>query len=412
MKVRDLNITTKQSKTISSNKIRLIIDFLKEHYEIRINRFKPSQKEIVAKTKKYPFPPSMDDISIHLQENEISISDTILRKIINSPNQIQTFDPIVEYFLSIEFKGDSHIDKFCTLLKAKEYHDRVGESYYQIRQVKLFRKWLVSSVACSLRACQNEVSLGLIQEEEGTGKTTICNWLCPEQLKFMFTRSDKEKNGFNMPMAFTENFIVLFDEFIGMNHSTAETFKSTMSAKEIDVKDRYDSFPKRKPRIANAMFTSNNKTGRNKGFLFPGLGTRRFACLHIDSIEYDKIMSDLDVDQIWAEAYMLYKGGFAYKWGPMDFYEFAEYNERFMIETNAVQILEANFEKPLNGSDGTWMTPTELMVLFKDKRMASRENLQELSPEKIGIALNQLGYEKKRKRANGDPRQRYHVKQL
>ena len=414
MKIRNLQVTSPDSNALKSNKIRLIIDFLNEHYEIRINRFKQSEKEIISKTKKYNFPPSLDDISLHLQENEISVSDSILRKIINSPNQIQNYDPISEYFFDIKdlFKGVSHIDKFCSFIKAKSYNDRVGKNYYQDRFINIFRKWLVSAVAGGLRVQQNEVALGLIQEEEGTGKTTICDWLCPKPLKMMFVRSDKEKNGFNMRHSFTENFIVLFDEFIGLNHFTAETFKSTMSAVEIDVKERHDPFPKRKPRITNAMFTSNNKTGKNKGFLFPGLGTRRFACLHIESIEYDKIMNEINVDQIWAEAYMLFKGGFNYKWGPNNFIEFAEYNERFFIETNAVQIIEANFTKPLNGSDGIWMTPTELMILFNEKHMASRDNLSELSPEKIGIALKQLGYDKKGKRINGLTKYPYYVKLL
>ena len=413
-KIRDLKLTFTNNSTLKSNKIRQIIDFLEEHYEIRINRFKPSQKEIVSKTKKYIFPPSLDDISLHLQENEIAVSDTILRKIINSPNQIQTYDPITEYFYSIAdaYHGISHIDLFCSMIKAVNYGDRVGENYYQNRFVQVFRKWMVASVGCSLREQQNEVALGLIQEEEGTGKTTICNWLCPEPLKMMFTRSDREKNGFNLRQSFTENFIVLFDEFIGLNHFTAETFKSTMSAVEIDVKDRHDPFPVRKPRIANAMFTTNNKTGRNKGFLFSGLGTRRFACIHIESIQYDRLMAEVDVNQMWAEAYTLFKGGFNYKWQPKDFIEFAEVNERFMIETNAVQILEANFARPVNGRDGLWMTPMELMVLFKEKRLAGRDSLAELSPEKIGIALRQLGYEKKGKWIDGTTKYPYHVMPL
>lgn len=414
LKIRDLKVTANGGDALKSNKIRQILDFLANHYEIRVNRFKPSEKEIISKTKKYEFPPSLDDISLHLYENEIPVSDSILRKIINSPNQIQNFDPISEYFHSVEsnYKGDSHIDKFSTLITAKEYNDRVGEGYYQIRQVKIIRKWLVAAIACSLGKHRNDVALGLIQEQEGTGKTTICEWLSPEPLKMMLVKSDREKNGFNMRPAFTENFMVLFDEFIGLNRFSAENFKSTMSATDIDIKDRNDPFPRRKLRIANAMFTTNNKTGKDKGFLFGGLGYRRFACLHIDTIDYDKIMNDLDIDQIWAEAYTLYKGGFDYKWGPNDFREFAEYNERFMIETNAVQIIEANFTKPTNGSDGQWMTPTDLMVLFKDKRLASRDNLGELSPEKIGVALKQLGYEKKGKRIEGITKYPYYVKPL
>lgn len=409
----DFNFTKTESKTLKSNKIRQIVDFLNSNYDIRINKFKQSEKEIVSKTKRYQFPISMDDISLHLQEEEISVSDSILRKIINSPNQIRNFNPIQEYFDSIDgkYKGISHIDKLSTLMVAVDYNDQ-EEGYYQIRQIKILKKWMVAAVACSLEVFQNEVSLGLIQEEEGTGKTTISQMLCPEPLKPMFIRSDKEKNGFNMRTAFTENFMVLFDEMIGLNHHSAETFKSTMSAYEIDVKEPHNPFPHRKRRIANAMFTTNNKTGRNKGFLFPSLGTRRFACLHVESINYDKIIEDVDFSQVWAEALMLYKNGFCYKWGPEDFKEFLDYNQRFMVETNAVQLIESNFCKPTNGTDGTWLQAVDIMMLFKENRMASRDVLAELSPEKIGIALKQLGFHKHTKRINGEARHPYYLKPL
>jgi len=409
MKIRDINISSKESSAIKGNKIRLIIEFLEENYMIRINRFKQSEKEIISKSKRYEFPPSLDDISLHLQENEIAVSDGILRKIINSPNQIKTFNPIREYFESLTpYAGISHIDKLCNSMQAVSYDDQEAD-YYQTRMLKLIKKWLVASVACSLDGQQNEVNLGLIQEEEGTGKTTICEFLCPEPLKTMMVKSDKEKNGFKIREAFTENFFVLFDEFIGLNKFTAEDFKSTISAHELDVKGHNDPFPRRRKRIANALFTSNNKTGANRGFLIPALGTRRFACVHLESIDYEKIISEVIVNEIWAEAYMLYNNGFDYKFGPDDFREFREFNQRFMIETNAVQLIESNFAKPINGSDGQLMMPTDILLYFQERKVAGRDVLNNLSPIKIGTALKQLGYFKEERRIDGIPRHPYRV---
>jgi len=409
MKIRNIDISSRASTTLKDNKIRQIIEFLNENYVIRINRFKQSEKEIISKTKRYEFPPSLDDISLHLQENEIAVSDSILRKIINSPNQIKTFNPISEYFNSLKpFAGISHIDKLANGLNAVSYDDH-EPGYYQTRTQKLVKKWLVASVACSLEGYQNEVALGLIQEEEGTGKTTICEFMCPDPLKAMMVKSDKEKNGFKMREAFTENFFVLFDEFIGLTRFTAESFKSTMSAHEIDVKGHNDPFPRRRQRIGNALFTTNNKTGSNRGFLIPALGTRRFACIHLESIDYEKIMSEVDVNEMWAEALMLLKNGFDYKFGPEDFKEFKEFNQRFMIETNAVQLIEANFTRPVNGSDGVLMQSIDILQYFKQKKVVGRDVLADLSPVKIGLALKQLGYQKEATRIDGEPRHPYRV---
>lgn len=410
MKLGNLNITDKN--TPRYNKIRQIIDFLDEHYDIRINRYKPSEKEIVSKTKKYEFPPSLDDISLHLQENEIAVSDSILRKIINSPNQIRNFDPIREYFDNIRgtWKGDSHIERLGTLLTAKDFGDQ-EEGYYQIRQLKYIKKWMVSAVACSLGLDMNHVAMGFIQEEEGTGKTSISQFIIPDTLQPMLAFSDKDKKVFNMRQAFTENFAVVFDEFLGLNAFTSETFKSTMSAKYIDVKEPHDPFPRRKPRIANAMFTTNNRTGRNKGFLYPSLGTRRFLCFHLEHIDLDKIYEDINIDQLWAEALTLLEGNFNYKFTPEDFREFKEYNTRYYIETSAVQMIEGNFEIPQNG-EGENLQPVEIMQILKDNKMGTKEQLDSLTPVKVGIALTQLGFQRTSKRIQGQPRYAYYVKSL
>ncbi len=411
MPLRSLNISSSKT-TYSDNVVSRVINFLLENYEIRINRFKPAQKEIISKKKKYLFPPTMDDISLHLLENEIAVSDTILRKIMNSKNQIPNFNPISEYFDSLEdeYKGISHIEKLSNCLKPVIYDK--PESYYKERTIKILKKWLTAAVSCGLGDRINEVALGFIQEEEGTGKTTLCNMLCPEPLKPMLVKSDKEKYGFNLQQSFTENFLILFDEFVGLNKFTAENFKSTMSAPWLDIKDRLDPFPRRKLRIGNAMFTSNNKTGADKGFLIPSLGTRRFACIHIATLDYDKIIKDVDFDQVWAEALTLYNGGYQYQFGPDDFKDFYDYNQRFMIETNAIRVLEANFTKPINNNDGQWLQPIDILQLLRDKKVVSRDILNDLSPEKIGVALRQLGYLKQAKRVKGSPAHPYHIHPL
>jgi predicted P-loop ATPase len=412
MKFGNLNITNKEA--LHENKIRQVKEFLSEHYDIRINKYKQSEKEIVPISKEYDFPPSLDDISLHMIENEILVSDNILRKIINSPNQIRNFDPIAEYFDEVRgtYNGVSHIDKLCTLITAREFNDIKETGYYQKRLIKYFKKWMVAAVACGLQKEPNQVAMGFIQEEEGTGKTTLCNILTPKSLQMMTQFSDRDKKVFQMRSAFTENFLIVFDECVSLTPHNSETFKSTMSSREIDVREHRDPFPKRKARIANALFTTNNKTGRNKGFLYHSLGTRRFLCFHLDGINLEAIWSDIETDQLWAEALLLYEGGFSYKFDRDDFMEFKQYNTRYFIETNAVVLVENNFTIPKDEADGIFMQPIDILKELKERKLANKEQLSALTPEKIGVALHQLGYEKYTRRIDGIPRKPYLVKPL
>lgn len=394
-KIKPLNLTNPERFNKYENKVRQITDFLKKYYSIEINQFNPSQVRIVSKKKKYKLPGriSINDISLHLQENDIAHSKSILRDIILSPNQVDVFDPIEEYFNKIRgtYSGASHIDLLLSHLTPKDFGDK-KRGYYFERMCVIIKKWLVSVVACALRERPNDVMIVLIMEAEGTGKTYLANFLCPEELRNMFKESSKDKKVFQFGDAFANNFIVLFDEMVGLNNFTAENFKSTMSAKQIELKFRHEDIPIVVPRIASAIGTTNNKTGNRKGFLTPSLGYRRFGCIHLDKINLD-YSEKINVDTIWAEALNLYEGGFDYTWNQADFEEFSEYNSKYMIETEAHAIIKAYIEKPTNG-EGLWLQPKDILEELRKRKAISRDNRTLITAEKIGEALSGMGFKK------------------
>ena len=101
MKLPGLNFT---KTAISLDKVSEVKEFLAEHYEIKVNEFDPNKSIMRSKTKIYFGPVTFNDISLHLLENEIIVSDSVLRKILHSPNQVASYNPIAEYFESLEGK--------------------------------------------------------------------------------------------------------------------------------------------------------------------------------------------------------------------------------------------------------------------------------------------------------------------
>lgn len=402
------------SKSVETDKIKVIIDWLDDNYEIRINSFDTSQTRIVSKNKKYNYPISLNDISIHLISDGLKCSDTLLRKIVTSRNYMRIYNPVLEYFNKVRgtYKGFSHIDYLAAHLKAIEFPDRTN-GYYNIRAIKLLKKWIVAAAACALGKAPNDVMLVFVQEQEGAGKTWLSKFICPQELKEMLTVSSSDQKVFSIEREFTSNFMVLFDEFLGLSGNNAsETFKATMSAPEIKIKTKNDPFPVSKPRIASAIATTNNKTGKYSGFLTKGLGTRRFAIIHLESINFEYV-TKIDVDQIWAEALMLCESdnSFNYKWDQADFEEFRDYNVRYMIETPATVLISQNYRQPSEGEDGVWLQPQDIISDLKERRLLKSEFVKDITPERIGEALRSLGFVSKPKRFQGEknPRYRYYL---
>lgn len=399
-------IDTKIPVNSNGDRVKLVEEFLNTHYEIKINVFDPSKSFIVAKDKKrYEQEPNETLISLHMESEGIRGCDGILRKIIRSGYHITSFNPITEYIKSLEgtWKGESQIDKLCRFVIARDFNDQ-GEGFYQDRFKRLLKKWLAASIACSLGIRQNDAMLGIIHSDEGIGKTFLLEWLTPKPLKSYYVKSDKDDRFFNITSAFARNFIINFDECVGITKSTVDTLKKVLSSTEFTMSN---TFTQTIPRIANAMLTSN-KTKELGGFIFPQMGYRRYAIVELEEInqEYSK---EVDLDQLWAEAYVLFKNAdFDYEWNKDDFEEFRTYNAKYLLETPATKLIKEYYRLPEDNEESVHKQPIEIL---QDLRRARKINssMTNVSDVTLGMALRSLGFEHKMKKINNAPRYGYQV---
>ena len=395
----------------SGDRVKIVEDFLTEHYEIKINVFDSSKTIIVAKNPElYDQSPTETLISLHMERENIRGCDTILRKILKSGYHITTFNPITDYINSLEgaWKGESHIEKFCKHIAVRDFGDK-DPGYYQERFVRIMKKWMVASIACSLGVKENDAMLGFIHSKEGIGKTRILKFLVPKPLVAYYIQSSKEDRYFDITAAFTQNFIVNFEEFNGITKNNADQVKQTLSANEFVMSKRDTNAV---PRIGNGAFTSN-KNKEMGGFLHPSMGYRRWACIELESINWKKYIAEVDNHQMWAEAMVLFKNAdFDYIWSESDFIEFKEYNNRYLIETNANKLVKEYYRIPEDGEESIHMQPLEILQELRKAKKLNNSNGTNVSEVTIGMALSAMGFEHKMKKVQGNPRYGYQVIQL
>ena len=395
-KFKDTNLTA-----IKKDRVEEVKSFLNQHYHILMNEFEPGILHITPADPNAAIQhPTQEDISLHLISHGISGSDRILSKILKSHNQVETFNPVTDYLNELEgkWKGENTIEKLCSYVKVREFGDKPEKDYYQKRLVRIFKKWMAACIACSLGDKPNDAVFGLIHSKEGVGKTTFINNLVPEVLYDYSRTVNKQNTDYDISETFTKNFMVLFDDNAGLTRSNAEPIKAALSARDFNVK-RY--FSVKKSRIANCALTSN-KTNEMGGFLISELGTRRWALVEIEDIDhqYSKV---IDVDQLWAEAYVLYNtADYDYVWGQKDFEEFAEYNARYTIETQSKKLIREYYRHPNPDDKEEDIEFKQSIEIMQDLRKARKitTSMTNVSEVTIGIALTQLGYERTSKRNN------------
>jgi len=404
----------KLAKTIDvsrpSNKIDGIKQWLKENYVIKLNTFDHDKSYIDATADnpiKYEYSITENDIFLHMIDDGVNCSKSLLKALLSSPNQIESYNPISEYLdrLKGEYRGLSQIEIICKKIKAHEFGK--SENECQERFEYIFKKWLVACIACIKGVKPNDVSLGLVNAQGGIGKTTFFENLVPGELKEYYTISSKDEKLFKMTESFTKKFIINFDEFVGISKSTENEFKNNMSRSTLDIKMSGDIFTQRVNRIANSVFTSNKTHGQG-GFIFTndnGL-LRRLATVEIDAM--DLFTTKIDVDQLWAEALMMYEGGFDFRWNQKDFHDFTEYNKRYIIETNAFRLIKEHYRQPEPNEESMFMMPIQIFRDMRDKKLI-KSGWTKVDEVTIGQALTLQGFNRHMKRIDNIPRYGYDV---
>lgn len=398
----------------NGDKITQICNYLKDNYIIKVNEFDTSKTLILARNKTYNFPITPKTIYIDMITEGVQCSKTLLNEILSEPNYIESFNPLKDFFegLDKKFKGASQIDLIGKYIKAREFGDK-PEGHYQKRFELIFKKWLVNCVACVKGLHFNEITFGFIEPSGGVGKTYFFEkFLLPDPIIEFYIKSDKDKKIFNMAEAFIKNFLINFDEFIGLESKNAEDFKSYTSSSSISYKPFREPYARKFQRIANTVFTHNSNQELG-GFFTPNMSLRRFACVEILTIDHE-YSKKINAEMLWAEACLLLNSGFDYKFKMEDFDEFKEYNRRYVIESPIANLLSL-FYSPAEKGQGIFKTAEEILQDLNNARKIPASIRDSINNRKIGTELHKLNFitEKKRhKLKNNLPVDGYYVNQL
>lgn len=395
------------------DRIQDIVDTINEAFIVRTSCLDPSKISIESRDKnRYRYAPTADTLYLYLKGIGKSVSRTDLRVILRDQNYFDQENPVLNYFDSIRgsYKGESHIDKLCEHITPRVFERE--PDYYHERMNTLIRKWMVASVAQWVDGLPNSVSLGFVSMEEYIGKTFLTRFFLPEQLETYYVQPENDSR-FSLSDAFTRYLIVCFDDFVGINKGTAriEEFKKHSRSSSILVQRRYNEFPIDQPRVAATMFTTN-RTAEMGGFISPLHGTSRFGTIEVDAID-KRYSQRVKVDQMWAEALMLYENSdFDPEWSDDEIDELKEDNQRYEIQSDEQKYVRLYVEHPDGDEDGEWCTASEVLARLRRDRKILSADAMKITPQNIGVALRSNGFrrESKRTASKSYPEYKYHVK--
>ncbi|MDX2306304.1 MAG: VapE family protein [Microscillaceae bacterium] len=374
--------------------VEIVEQYLDTHYEIRSNTVAHCF-EYRRKQSHEPFEQlNEDELFRELQKKKIFFGLNSLRSLLRS-KFVSQYDPIRAYFERLEHwqqgRDEDHIDKLASYVKARD-PDRFR--YH-------FKKHLVRAVACvMLPQVYNKHCLVLIGRQND-GKSSFCRFLSPPALRDYYAENigtDKDSL-----IALTENFWINLDELSTLSRSDINALKSVFSKDIVKVRRPYDSKTTSTHRIASFL----GSTDRYE-FLSDEAGSVRWLCFEEEGIDFN-YTQDCDINQVYAQAYQLFKDGFKYDLSRQDIEESENVNREYQITTPEMDLLQRYYQpgNPENPAD--FMTATEVTT----ELVRASENKVKILPRDVGKALKFLGYPKGQLRKAGTfPIKGYYIQRI
>lgn len=355
-------------------------DFLNQHYEFQYNTV---SNKIDCKKKDDPDAEfdSLNENSIYrdLQKNNYRISLSNLKSLLSS-DFVTKHDPFKEYFEGLHVPKDiDYISKLASYVDAK---DPKRFSHH-------LKKHLVRTVKCALEPdFFNKHAFVLVGYNQNTGKTSFCRFLCPPKLKDYYTEElTTDKDGL---IALSENFIINLDELATLDKHETNKLKATFSKDRVKIRHPYGTKTVSTPRRATFIGSVNDQE-----FLNDETGSVRWLCFEIGKIDF-KYSQEIDINDVWAQAYQLYKTGYKCQLTKDEIHENEIANQKFQKSSAERDMIQKYYTPGNENSFDEFMTSTEILNDLNSKLGSGLR----MTGMKIGKALTQLGYVRSSNRHN------------
>jgi len=356
--------------------LRRTENYLSNKYDIRLN-IVSNCIEIRNKNEDNPFKElNENNLFRELQHANLNIPQNKLNSLLLS-DFVEKYNPFELYFegLGLWYKDieEDFIGNLCKYIPTKD----------STRFENHFRKMLVRSIACALEdKVFNKQVFVFVGAGQNTGKSTFCRWLCPPFLSDYITEYiNTDKDGL---IVLATNFLINMDELATLSKTEINSLKSLISKDKINVRLPFARRTSVHPRRANFIGSTNNDE-----FLTDETGSVRWLCFEIEGTINFNYKIDFNIDDIWRQAYALYKEGFEYQLTPSEIKENEISNNKHLVASQELHLITEYFEVPKENENSENYTSTQILNHIQQKMLYAKLNLY-----KIGKVMTSLGYEK------------------
>lgn len=272
---------------------------------------------------------SLDDTQLDIIEARLMDEDiptTHARKVMTLIANANRYHPIKDYLRSLEWDGKPQIDVLATYFRDE---DDIFPLY--------LKRFLIGAVAKVMTDGKAQNFMLALDGQQDIGKSYLAQWLCP--IDKLFLESPLNPDDKDSRINLMRYWIWEVGELGSVTkRADREALKRFITTRTVDERPPYARLPVKKPAITSFIGTVNNEAG----FLNDPTGNRRYAACTLTKIDWG--YTQLDVNQIWAEAYHLWQQGEPYNLTAEEVVKRDHINQKYMVAEPLDDMIERYFQ--------------------------------------------------------------------
>ena len=357
---------------------------LQEQAELRWNEI-TRMTEICWKDKHERFRPLTDRDEgtlwsrINKQQKPMRIND--LRLVLGS-EYVPVFNPFKAYFYSLPEWKEGDTDHIRNLAETVTLADDSLESRDTF--LHCLKKWLVAMVAGFLSDRVNHEILVLIGRQ-GIFKTTWFHFLLPPELRnYYVAKNNSRRMNKDDRLLMAEAGLICLEEIVSMTDAEVDQIKAAVSLPQVVERAAYARNKEVRPHLASFC-----GTGNQVNFLTDLTGNRRWLPFEVANI-LSPYEHPLDYPGLYGQVMYLWQSGFPYWFNQEEIRSLAKHVSRFEAPNLEEELILKHFHVPAPGETYEVYSVADVLGVI------NLELKTLLSPTKVGMLLNKLGFKKVR----------------
>ena len=289
------------------------------------------------------------------------------------------YNPLLEYLDSLP-QWDGTGDPIAELASMVTTSNDTAELH-----CRFFKKWLVGLVACWLDyKVTNHVILAYIGRQGLYKSTFMRNLLPPVLADYFAVRNFTQMMNTDDRLLLTEKALIALEEIDTLTPTQVAQLNAIVTTTTISERAAYARYRESRPHIASFCATGNNPR-----FLTDVYGTRRWLPFLVTDIRspYDHPIAH---DEVYAQAYALYRQGFAYWFTSEEINELERHNQQFEEVSHEEELILTYLRRPYGDDPGEFVTSTRIIEIVGQYIRAR------LNARKVKRAMERLGFEQRK----------------